>query len=308
MARSEMFIVLLTVLSCHPPTVQLFGALQRGNSVTSVSGVLVKPEDVMEATTPGATLLLLDCPTLDHWRAASTHPVIMELIRDTQQQQQPGQGSVAANGSSSSSTPAAAAAGGVRKALVMVHLGSKGVIGSRAYQQWLQGELGAPWQHVIVAADDTGVGVVTRRAAQHQAKLSVVDAQVFSLKGFLEIQQGLERREKLQGGEGQGEAGRQQQENGHVGREQQQQEQQEGRDGEGMTYIAKHMSKLVLTPLKYRGWDDGDVPEALDLQQVAAEAVQGGSSAVQSALEELKVKRAEVEKQGVPKQLQGMDR
>lgn len=48
----------------------MFGALQRGESVTSISGALVHPAQVLEGGAPGAALALMDTPSLDHLGAA----------------------------------------------------------------------------------------------------------------------------------------------------------------------------------------------------------------------------------------------
>jgi hypothetical protein len=319
------YFILFILMICSLP--QLFGELQRGKSVMSVSGVLVKPEEVMDAPpTPGGTLLLLDCPTVAHWEAAAAHPAILELIREakTQQQQQQQQeqeqengAAGVANGSSSNGAAAGGEGGGAgwssapRNAFVVVHLGARHVISSSSYQEWLRGQLGAAWEHVIAAADDSGVGVITRRAAEQQAKLSSVDPVVFSVKGFQEIQQQQQQQQQM---DGKGLGGVQQQESeegqqeGNAAKDQQQQSGDQMAAEKGVKHVAKHMSKLVLTPLKYRGWDDGEVQGEVDLVQVAAEAVQCGGGAVQSALEEFRGKREEVEKQGVPEQLKGLDR
>ena len=45
------------------PRGPLYGQLAKGQEVTAVNGKLVKPEDVMEATTPGPIVLIVDCPS-----------------------------------------------------------------------------------------------------------------------------------------------------------------------------------------------------------------------------------------------------
>jgi len=45
------------------PRGPLYGQLARGQEVTAVNGKLVRPEDVMEAATPGPVVLVVDCPS-----------------------------------------------------------------------------------------------------------------------------------------------------------------------------------------------------------------------------------------------------
>lgn len=45
------------------PRGPLYGQLVKGQEVTAVNGKIVKPEDVMEAATPGPVVLVVDCPS-----------------------------------------------------------------------------------------------------------------------------------------------------------------------------------------------------------------------------------------------------
>lgn len=45
------------------PRGPLYGQLARGQEVTAVNGQIVKPEDVMEASTPGPIIIIVDCPS-----------------------------------------------------------------------------------------------------------------------------------------------------------------------------------------------------------------------------------------------------
>jgi ribonuclease Z len=45
------------------PRGPLYGQLVKGQEVTAVNGKLVRPEDVMEAATPGPVVLVVDCPS-----------------------------------------------------------------------------------------------------------------------------------------------------------------------------------------------------------------------------------------------------
>jgi ribonuclease Z len=45
------------------PRGPLYGQLCKGQEVTAVNGKIVRPEDVMEAATPGPVVLVIDCPS-----------------------------------------------------------------------------------------------------------------------------------------------------------------------------------------------------------------------------------------------------
>lgn len=174
------------------PCWQLFGQLQRGNPVTAVSGRVVQPHEVMNPPTMmGPCLIVVDCPSLDYLPALQADPTLQQLQQDAQQQQQQG-------GSSqpTADTPAAAAAGAAQEAgasnsqtaasesrlFVVVHLGPAGVSSSSEYSAWCAG-FGRTAQQLFVSGDGQ-LCTTTRRAAQLQAQLNVIEPEVFSLQGM----------------------------------------------------------------------------------------------------------------------------
>lgn len=174
------------------PKGPLFGQLQRGNPVTAVSGRVVQPHEVMNPPTMmGPCLIVVDCPSLDYLPALQADPTLQQLQQDAQQQQQQG-------GSSqpTADTPAAAAAGAAQEAgasnsqtaasesrlFVVVHLGPAGVSSSSEYSAWCAG-FGRTAQQLFVSGDGQ-LCTTTRRAAQLQAQLNVIEPEVFSLQGM----------------------------------------------------------------------------------------------------------------------------
>ncbi len=48
------------------PRGPLYGKLQKGESVEATNGQMVHPKDVMEPSTPGPTVMVVDCPSVGH--------------------------------------------------------------------------------------------------------------------------------------------------------------------------------------------------------------------------------------------------
>lgn len=172
---------------CFCLRTQLYGELQRGKPVTAVSGRTIQPHEVMSTpTTPGPCLVVVDCPSLDYLPALQAEPALQQLQQECQQQGQAGGAAAAAAGGAgtngSSSSEAAP-----RKRYVLVHMGPAAVARNEQYAAWCAG-FGPAADHLFVSKDSQ-LCCTTRRAAQLQAQLNLIEPQVFSLQGFQDQQQ-----------------------------------------------------------------------------------------------------------------------
>jgi hypothetical protein len=134
--------------------------------------------------------VIVDCPSLDYLPALQAEQALQQLQQECQQQAQAGDTTAAAaaaggaevNGGSSSSSEAAP-----RKRYVLVHMGPAAVSGSEQYAAWCAG-FGPAADHLYVSKDSQ-LCCTTRRAAELQAQLNVIEPEVFSLQGFQNQQQ-----------------------------------------------------------------------------------------------------------------------
>lgn len=170
-------------------TIQLFGELQRGKSVTAINGRTVHAHEVMASPTmPGPCLIILDCPSLDHLAALQAEPMLQQLQQESAAQPAPqaaGDAAAAQNGSGNGSGESGEAA--PRKRFVLVHMGPAEVSRSAAYAAWCAGF--GPGADQLFASSDGQRCTTTRRAAQLQAQLNVIEPDVFPLQGFAALKQ-----------------------------------------------------------------------------------------------------------------------
>lgn len=178
---------------------QLYGQLQRGNAVTSVSGRTVQPHMVMDTPTmPGPCLIIVDCPSLDYLPALKNDTTLQGLQQEARAQQQQQQERPPAE----QPTDAAAGAGAeqaeqpVQKRFVLVHLGPSSISSNAEYRAWCQG-FGPGAQQLFVSSDGQCCST-TRRAAELQAQLNVIEPDVFSLTGLLSLKQTTQQQQQQQ--------------------------------------------------------------------------------------------------------------
>jgi hypothetical protein len=215
----------------------MLGELQRGIAVTIPNGKVIQPHEVMETpATPGACLLLVDCPSLAYLPGLQQQQQLQSLQQEAAQLQPQ---SMQANGSSNGDGAQAAPA----KKFIMIHLGPAVVTSSEPYTAWVSG-FGAAAQHLMVRSDSQRSPTVLR-AAVLQAQLNAIEPEVFSLQGFQDLMQ-------------------QQQQDAADGAaaEQQQQQQQQN------VLAAGNGCRFTLAPLKFQGLSLDGVTAAPDLQQV----------------------------------------
>lgn len=155
-------------------------------------------------TMPGPCLIIVDCPSLDYLPALQADPTLLQLQQESAQQQlpQPQQQQQGAADGGAAVGDAAAAAGGSsngsssggdagvvqpRKRFVLVHTGPAQVSRSKEYAAWCASF--GPAADQLFASSDGQRCTTTRRAAQLQAQLNVIEPDVFPLQGFAAIKQ-----------------------------------------------------------------------------------------------------------------------
>lgn len=95
-----------------------FGLLQKGQSVTTASGTVIAPQDVMSPSTPGPVVLVVPCPSVDHVQAIvdseTLDPVKLGVLKE--------------DATVVGSSPA--------RVCVVVHLAPRCVLENSHYNQW----------------------------------------------------------------------------------------------------------------------------------------------------------------------------
>ncbi|GLC37922.1 hypothetical protein PLESTF_000610300 [Pleodorina starrii] len=136
----------------------LFGQLQRGQSVTTESGAVVSPADVMDPALPGPAVLLLDTPSLESMRAVAADERVRRFVAD------------AASGDGD-------AAGRV---CVAVHLVPPALAADEEAMAAFRSQLGPAWRHVVVTPGSHQPSAIPR-ATVFQAKLHALEPTCFPL-------------------------------------------------------------------------------------------------------------------------------
>ncbi|GLI60588.1 hypothetical protein VaNZ11_002748 [Volvox africanus] len=146
------------------PQGKLFGELQRGLSVTTQSGRVVTPDDVMEPAMPGPSVLLLDTPSLDSLRAVAADERVRRFMDEA----------VASGGED------AAAVAANNRVCVVVHLIPAALVANEdAMAEW-RALMGPTWRHVVVSSGPHQPSSISR-ATTFQAKLHALDPTCFPL-------------------------------------------------------------------------------------------------------------------------------
>lgn len=136
------------------PRGPLYGELVKGKEVTGASGKLIRPEDVMEPSTPGPLVLVVDCPS---------DAFIAGLV-DTQN----GVGKWAVNEEARV------------KVACIIHLAPRSVIELPAYQEFIK-LFGDGPQHILVAESEGSKIPIMKKSSALQVKLNALDPEMFAL-------------------------------------------------------------------------------------------------------------------------------
>lgn len=131
------------------PRGPLYGKLQKGESVEAANGKTVHPADVMESSTPGPTVMIIDCPTVDHIEG------LVKGMGDWSNDQDRRQ-----------------------KVAVVVHLTSREVLRAPKYVQFIQ-SFPDPTQHILVSESMTEKTPIMKKSAILHAKLHYLDPTAF---------------------------------------------------------------------------------------------------------------------------------
>jgi hypothetical protein len=227
---------------------QMLGELQRGSAVTLDNGTVIQPHEVMETpATPGACLLLLDCPSLAYLPSLQQQQQLQALQQEAAQLA--GAGDSTQADSSSSGTGSSSQADKPARTVVMIHLGPAAVTSSEPYAAWVSG-FGPAVQHLMVSSDSQRSPTVLR-AAVLQAQLNAIEPEVFSLHGFQALTQ---QQHDAAGSAADGAA---------AANVQEQQQQQQG-----SVTAAGSGCRFTLAPLKHQGLNLDSETAAPDWQQV----------------------------------------
>lgn len=270
------------LLSC----LQMYGQLQRGQSVTLANGQVVNPSDVMATpSAPGAIVVLLDCPSEAHLTAAAQAPELLALQAAAARENEVEHNHLNSSSSSGSRTGlnTAAATGGAdgaptRRRVVLLHLGPSNVTRSNLYQAWTAA-WGGGVDHLYVSADGQLVPT-TAKASLLQAQLHAVEPAAFSLAGYRCLAEARE-----------------------AAKQQQQQQSSAG----GSSLHAGNGTRFTLAPLRNQGLSTDEVASPMDLDAAAAGAL-SSKPAVTTLLSAYQTQRAAKAQQPLPQQLNGIHR
>ncbi|KAL7222149.1 hypothetical protein ACSBR1_023958 [Camellia fascicularis] len=139
--------------------------LQLGNSVKSDhQNVMVHPSDVMGPSVPGPIVLIVDCPTLSHLQALSSHCLSSYY------------GDMSDNVAETS-----------KAVNFIIHLTPAHVINTSDYQKWMTRFSGA--QHIMAGHEMKNVEVpILKSSARVAARLNYLCPQFFPASGFWSLQ------------------------------------------------------------------------------------------------------------------------
>eukprot|EP00899_Mesostigma_viride_P020766 jgi/Mesvir1/28691/Mv11183-RA.1 len=166
------------------------GRLCRGESVQLPDGRTIHPLDVMEPSTPGPVVLIVDCPSLAYVTSLTTSAHLNELAGlpagatpggDRKMSAGAGQGNEAYGGTPTpTSNPNPTASTNSNSVMCVVHLAPVEVLTSPAYRAWMA--CFAPHvRHITTLAGTFGARTVNLSSARLSAKLNLVHPQVFPL-------------------------------------------------------------------------------------------------------------------------------
>ena len=226
------------------PPGPLFGELQRGGTVTTPAGAVVRPEQVMGAAVPGPLLLVIDCPTAAHAEALRASPQLAAVLA-----RHGVGGSGSGSGSGGTGNGGSGGSGGADADLRMVaaaHLTPPEVRATPAYEA-LVASLGAGARHLGAWAGGQRAATC-RAAAALQARLNALEPAVFPLGAIAASAAAAD--EQAAGSKSAGEAA--------------------GADSildanAPAAFDAPHLTRLTLMPARQRGFTADLVPPPQDL-------------------------------------------
>ncbi|KAH0707918.1 hypothetical protein KY290_010340 [Solanum tuberosum] len=144
-----------------------YGQLQRGNSVVSDhQNIIVHPCDVMEPSTHGPIVLLVDCPTLSHLQELSSLQSLIPYYSNTSEQ------------------PVEMC----KKVNCLIHLSPASVTSTTAYEQWMTRFGDA--QHIMARHEPKNIEIpILKSSSRVAARLNYLCPQLFPFPGFWSLRQ-----------------------------------------------------------------------------------------------------------------------
>lgn len=135
------------------PRGPMYGQLQKGQSVISASGRTVKPEEVMEASTPGPSVIIVDCPSVEFIQGLVDKEQGVGLWTCME--------------------------GKKNKVAVVVHLTPRDVLRHPKYQNFIS-SFQKSTNHLLVAESRSDKVPVMKKSTILHSKLNAIDSQIFS--------------------------------------------------------------------------------------------------------------------------------
>ena len=131
-----------------------FGKLCRGESVMSSYGNFVAPHEVMEASTPGPTTVILDLPTVKHLKSLGRKGVVEHFVSEAKEKES--------------------------KKIVVIHLSPSEVLNSEEFPKFLSKWPGCT-EHIVVRDKDSVNQSIFSSATRLQSELHELHPDFFPL-------------------------------------------------------------------------------------------------------------------------------
>ncbi|ORX97727.1 Metallo-hydrolase/oxidoreductase [Basidiobolus meristosporus CBS 931.73] len=135
-----------------------FGKLKNGQSVTTSSGVVVKPEQVVGPSRPGTNFIIVDCPSTAYIPSLVNSPEFEQFL-----------------GSGRSLNIHCA-----------IHLVGDDVLENKQYQKWMK-KFGSGCQHIVAHPKYCAQTITFSGSAKAQMKLSHIDSEIFPIPYFSNV-------------------------------------------------------------------------------------------------------------------------
>lgn len=171
------------------PEGPLYGQLQRGVTVKTEDGREIQPREVMDPSTPGPVVLVVDCPTPAHLPALLEAKGLGKYRGADNDGNEPqgalhaprGDSRLAADNVQGSEGETVVNSLEGKRAVCVVHLTPANVVKHKVYQKWLNEFPHDTTNHLFVNLDASQSSAVLRKSTAVQTKLNYLDELFFPL-------------------------------------------------------------------------------------------------------------------------------